>query len=527
MSRLHLSQFPQPKQCFHGAVLVLILLFAGRTLYFLVKGSSWYLFFVTDDFFYYLIPAQKFVATGRFTFDGITLTNGFHPLWMLTTVLMWLLSFNSTRLFFVILTIVLSTSAFVTIRLIEGLIRDLELDSFLSPLFIGLTALVTTGLIFIGMEIALTIPLYLCFLRSILQYRGAPKEDYALGLVTLLLIMSRLETAILLLAVLVVISRRKTQASVIDSFARVTFVLTPIFLLVYVNVIYLGTPFPVSSLAKQLVDGGFHFNRRLLGHLLFDRDGMGALLLLPGACFLLYRAWRTTQSSHRFGLMTTIVYPIVFYGLYGATSDWFCFRWYFYPLPALFVVASCMLAKRYVAQRDHRAEIVYLLTSAGILLFGASDFYRHTAGFTPEPNSVFKHATLLQKFVASHPGLYAMGDRAGLTAFICNVPMLQLEGISSDLHMIENIRTQSDLLPILKVHGVRYLIESGQSSMQSTNGCYTIFSPHESMAGGHSLAMHTQLRQRPIFHVATSRAWGWDTSQDRIGEVNTNVFEIH
>ena len=39
-----------------------------------------------DDAFYYLVPAKHFLQSGTFTFDGITPTNGFHPLWMAVVV---------------------------------------------------------------------------------------------------------------------------------------------------------------------------------------------------------------------------------------------------------------------------------------------------------------------------------------------------------------------------------------------------------------------------------------------------------
>ena len=39
-----------------------------------------------DDAFYYLVPAKHLLQQGRFTFDGVTPTYGFHPLWMLVTV---------------------------------------------------------------------------------------------------------------------------------------------------------------------------------------------------------------------------------------------------------------------------------------------------------------------------------------------------------------------------------------------------------------------------------------------------------
>src|SRR5574340_812292 len=34
----------------------------------------------SDDAYYYLVIARNFVETGRFTFDGSSLTHGFHPL---------------------------------------------------------------------------------------------------------------------------------------------------------------------------------------------------------------------------------------------------------------------------------------------------------------------------------------------------------------------------------------------------------------------------------------------------------------
>lgn len=42
--------------------------------------------FNTDDAFYYFVPARNIVAGLGGTFDGISLTNGFHPLWMLICI---------------------------------------------------------------------------------------------------------------------------------------------------------------------------------------------------------------------------------------------------------------------------------------------------------------------------------------------------------------------------------------------------------------------------------------------------------
>ena len=36
---------------------------------------------IPDDAFYYLVPARKFATFGRWTFDGVEPSSGFHLLW--------------------------------------------------------------------------------------------------------------------------------------------------------------------------------------------------------------------------------------------------------------------------------------------------------------------------------------------------------------------------------------------------------------------------------------------------------------
>ena len=39
-----------------------------------------------DDAFYYIVTARHFIESGTFSFDGVTATNGFQPLWMAIVV---------------------------------------------------------------------------------------------------------------------------------------------------------------------------------------------------------------------------------------------------------------------------------------------------------------------------------------------------------------------------------------------------------------------------------------------------------
>lgn len=46
-------------------------------------------FFLEDDLFYYFEIAKNFYSTHHFSFDEITYTNGFHPLWQLILILFY------------------------------------------------------------------------------------------------------------------------------------------------------------------------------------------------------------------------------------------------------------------------------------------------------------------------------------------------------------------------------------------------------------------------------------------------------
>ena len=70
------------------AAYVASLLVAAPFLYHLARGSDAYLGLLEDDYFYYAIIADNFVTDGRVTYDGTTLTNGFHPLWFGVIVLL-------------------------------------------------------------------------------------------------------------------------------------------------------------------------------------------------------------------------------------------------------------------------------------------------------------------------------------------------------------------------------------------------------------------------------------------------------
>ncbi|MEM9212517.1 MAG: hypothetical protein AAGA63_13625, partial [Pseudomonadota bacterium] len=65
-------------------VFLLSIFFAAFVVWFLDQTSIYMLltFYAFDDAFYYVEIARRLWEDGAFSFDGLTETNGFHPLWL-------------------------------------------------------------------------------------------------------------------------------------------------------------------------------------------------------------------------------------------------------------------------------------------------------------------------------------------------------------------------------------------------------------------------------------------------------------
>jgi 4-amino-4-deoxy-L-arabinose transferase-like glycosyltransferase len=154
---------------------------------------------MADDTFYYLQPARLFRLTGMFTFDGMHVTYGFQPLWML--ILTCLARLTSDKVVFVRLAMLAGSLLYCsTAFLLHNLSRRW---------FSGLKALVAPAIwlfnrdllsIYItGKENALYA--FLLMLVLLLMYRisernRSPKLFFSVGLVCGLLILSRVNSII-------------------------------------------------------------------------------------------------------------------------------------------------------------------------------------------------------------------------------------------------------------------------------------------------------------------------------------------
>jgi hypothetical protein len=99
----------------------------------------------------------------------------------------------------------------------------------------------------------------------------------------------------------------------------------------------------------------------------------------------------------------------------------------------------------------------------------------------------------IARFSQAHPGVYAMGDAAGMPGYLSAQPLVQLEGLVMDRHFLEQIRGERNLREVLKDYGVRYYVTIAASPQ---NGCYVSDEPAH--AGPDSPRMHGTFCTAPV-----------------------------
>jgi hypothetical protein len=107
--------------------------------------------------------------------------------------------------------------------------------------------------------------------------------------------------------------------------------------------------------------------------------------------------------------------------------------------------------------------------------------------------SIYLEAVDIARFDRTHPGVYAMGDRAGTPGYLLHEPLIQLEGLVMDEAFLANIRKQRPLAEVLHEYGVRYYIATNPVE---SRGCWLTAEPL--VAGPDAPHMHGIFCMQPV-----------------------------
>jgi hypothetical protein len=488
-----------------GAAFAIILLIANGSRFIAGRGQ---LAFFDDDFYYYLQIARNLAMGRGSTFDGIHFTNGYHPLWMLV---LWAICLLPQALWLPLITLMISLSAWAVFVLGRRCLRVTSMDPLLATsagVLLGLmTILINRG----GMEIVLTLPLLflLVSLRLEGRIRQIGKSAIVYGLLGAAIILSRLDSIIFiatLFAFEVIVLIARGWLTALRSMLFLLVGLSPVLIYVLINLHFFGTATPVSGQAKQLEHhpafsaGAFYYLFR------YQPAAMRLIIFFPSitliaAAILSIRVRRIDSISDRDRplLLSLLSFPVIHILILAMLSDWPLWQWYLYTWIAGALGAFLVLfrphaiwewAGRKTAIRLSVAATTVLLMLT--LMAYAAQRLRlalHPTGVTFE---IYDTAISLEEFSNAHPGIYAMGDRAGIPGFLLGQPLLQVEGLVMDRKFLDHIKNQENLQSVLTAYHVRYYIGT---NLPYKNGCYHAIEPAQ--AGSHSPKMQGDFCTQP------------------------------
>ncbi len=429
-----------------------------------------------DDFFYYLKVAQNIASSGISTFDGTHLTNGYHPLWMAVLVVLRML-FHGTVFFVALQAVSLACAAFTYVLLLRILRLSLtDMAARAGAFVIGMEALM---LIRYGMEVTLTLPLALLLIWLLLR-DGAPKtlgQAAWLGFIASLMVLSRLDSAILLalvaLAVFTVDRPWRPSGVAVAGFLCG---LLPLLALYFVsNVHYFHLLTPASGLAKQMKAS--HMPSVTPWKSLLPDNRMRAIILLPELILLvagLLLAFRRISGPRVLAwqrpiLVALLLFPLVHLALFSMLSDWNVWPWYFYSITlsaaAAYVLVACLLHGQWTVRVAGAYGCVLILYA---LLYAIKG---------PNSTSILQSSQEVANYMDAHPGIYLMGDQAGTTAYLSHQPIVQAEGLVMDRDFLTRMRNGQPLRDVAFAYHARYYAVLGALDR---DGCFYVAEPTNS-----------------------------------------------
>jgi hypothetical protein len=380
----------------------------------------------------------------------------------------------------------------------------------------------------------LAIPLFLWLLNEVARPEPLTDRRAAkLGFIASLAILARLDIAIAVLIIIVgyVVFARPRLSEFVRRLAAfgAAGMLVPVY--AAINILYFGSPLPVSALAKRLVvrqGVNLAYARVIAFDTVYGRT-IGLVLPL-GLLALLLLVWRSPsrRPEARLAGGAALVYAFVFFGL-NTLSGWTYFGWYAFPLAPATIAAMVFVYQCWTPALSLRLQVAAVVLVAGLPpALAVRYFVQHGPLGSVRDNTLLAMSFDLADRLQDRHGLFAMGAIAGMAAYLMDKPVLQIEGIMADRPMVEHVRHQDALGDVLAEYHADYLIVSlAKVRAVPKDGCYLVTQPEAEWAGRRTAKMSGEICGEPIEHFFTeqgSSAWAafptletlvWDLRQVR------------
>jgi hypothetical protein len=438
-----------------------------------------HLWFFADDLFYYIELARNVLAGKGMTFDEITITNGVQPLWFLVIAGIGSIFKFESIAFFVVLYAIICIITVGSTCYFWKLVRILQWPKEIIILSVASYGLSCSYMSAYGMEACLSLLLIPIFTIKAVT---SDELNISLGFMVSLVILSRLDAIILVASICAyilitnyVLERRSAKTLIVDCL-YFSIGLSPFILYLLGNLLFFGNLMPDSGVAKGLYLD-LKLNPVAFSWLTSPERGtiffsFGFYLIIASALMLPFV--RNTRS--RAISASVILACIVYYLQTALRSPWPIWSWYYYMVAfafpfSLYVLYDC--SSRWISERILLPVITLGLVATATFFIGGATW--RAAAWGPDKAPIAITGELIAKYSAEHPGIYGMGDRAGLTGYLNDQAIVQLEGLVAGKQMIDFIRSDTDLLDVLRFYGVTYYI--GTNLKKDAEGCWLAVEP--------------------------------------------------
>ena len=412
-----------------------------------------------DDTCYYLQIAYNLAHQGHSSFDGVTATNGYQPLWLLLLTLLAKVTGPDKTIFFWASVALTQFLALYAIWMAPKLVSENDARPFYLTLLMAFIILQFNTIYTKGLETVLTPFFIIYLLRRLARADDLLERPTQLGLVFAFAFLVRLDAAAIVPAYFLFDFFRNRRRLQPPYLMRLAHVLAPLVVTgaVYaaLNQYWFGTPVPVSGLAKALDTGRFSNFGILYNYLmsclpLFPLRSELLPLLFWSAVILieLTRHFLCGRlQAHGAPLLFLLLCAGIQYLYYASFSGWNIWPWYLYYTPFIlfFVIARTATSLLILAQhlriggkllepsrhgwvqsRLHTGFAISVLLAAS--LYTAADKLK--AGLqTADPARLTYAKLSVQQCDLYRDRTIAFGDRAGSLGYWCPTRVVQTEGL--------------------------------------------------------------------------------------------------
>ena len=436
-----------------GLALVLGLILLTRLILPFLSERSWSTL-LQDDAFYYLEIAKNIVAGRGSTFNGITETNGYQPLWLLWITMWTSLSPVWGPLIGIVIAIL--CGFFVIFSVTTHYCSRAGIRPITRVAIASWAIAICADLFYDGMETIVTVPgIFLLGLLLSDRHSYNRKSAFLTGGLASIVLLSRLDALLFIftLFVFLAIARRRKLIQHKEGLLWLGMGLLPVAGYLVSNKVHFGAWLPISATAKHLKIGLWPaaITFTSLYHLLPWWKTAGLIV----AVVILILGARDRDAIRTCLVLATLVFPMCYYFLLSCLSDWRLWTWYLYPLVLITLLGLVVAAET--------CRIAVLLERPWVTTFliVTAFFYLGFHSWPRKQGDIEDAAIRVSEFSLTHPGIYAMGDRAGRVGYALRYPLIQLEGLVMDDSFVSRIREEQSLKAVLAQYHVRYYIATG------------------------------------------------------------------